>query len=436
MKKCICILLCIFTVLALSFSGCAVLNGKDGKDGKDLNIYDVYEATNAAREEKGLEQLDFLEFVEQYLHYEVQMTDDGNLRSSINRSLLCSVGIVAKFNYPISESKSFAGSGVIVDIDKENGNAYVITNAHVVYDTNASPSVVKSLEIYLYGNDDRNITGTEPITEVSLVTYALSYDIALLKIEGSEILKNSAACAAVFAESETVNIGEVVYTVGYPAAEGISVTQGIISRENEYIGIDFADGDSSSSDNSGSSYGKEIYVQRVMRTDAAVNGGSSGGALFDASGRILGIVNSKDPETVNENMGYALCGSYVKRLWKLMRDGYLNSESSYGVCRAVFPAEIGFTTDVEFDNVTNLVELTDTVCVLSAYGSFRTGDIIKRVEIIDGSGNTVDGLDVERYFNIDDVLLSARNGDIVVYTVERDGQTQQLRFEPLFENCA
>ena len=52
-----------------------------------------------------------------------------------------------------------------------------------------------------------------------------------------------------------------------------------------------------------------IYTElslRVMRTDAAVNSGNSGGGLFDDSGRLIGIVNAKSSNTSDDNIGYAI----------------------------------------------------------------------------------------------------------------------------------
>lgn len=420
MKKFICTLLVAVFLAACAFGGCGIFKAaRDGKDGQDLNIYDIYEASNAARREAGKEQLTFEEFLKEYLNYDFEYKED-DLQYQINRSLLSSVVIFTGFKYWGSREMLYGGgSGVIVDLDKSSGNAYIVTNAHVVYDSSATPHTPTEYLIFLYGNDDFS---TDHLENVELVTYSISYDIALLKVTNSQVLKNSDARAATFAESESVYVGEKVYTIGNPAGSGMSVTTGIISKESEFIAVDFAEDTDA----------ENLY--RVIRTDAATNSGNSGGALYDSSGRVVGIVNAKDADESNENLGYALCGSYVKRLWKLMRDGYLSKKGSYGIRRAVFPVAYTYSSKAYYDNQTNLTEIRDFVQVLNFGDGLKIGDVIKHIKIVDGSGKTVEDLEVTRFYNIDDALISAREGYKIIYTVERDGALEEVTTNPKFEN--
>ena len=425
MKKFICALFAAIALCAFAFGGCSFMgNGADGKDGQDLNIYDIYEATNAARAERGEEQLSFLDFIREYLKYDFEYKED-DLQAQINRSLLSAVAIFPGFRYPGTRDLLYAaGSGVIVDIDKAAGDAYILTNSHVVIDFDAYPNTPTEIRVMLYGNDDvydENNVNYIKLKPTDIVTYSISYDLALLKVTDSEVIKNSDARAAVFAESEDVYAGQKVYTVGNPAGSGIAVTTGIISKESEFVAIDFAVGTSAEN------------TYRAMRTDAAANSGNSGGPLFDSSGRILGIINSKDAS--NENMSYALCGSYVKRLWRLMSDGYLATSGSYGIRRAVFPGVYTYTTKSSYDNQTNLTVLRDNVTIKSSQdANLKMGDVIKHIKIVDGFGKTVDELDITRFYNVDDVLISAREGCKVIYTVARGEETLNVECKPVFQD--
>lgn len=421
MKKIICIVFSALLISVAAFAGCSMFDGADGRDGQDLNIYDIYEAANAEREKQGLPQLDFLGFLKEYLQYDFEYDENKSLQTVMNRSLLSAVNVIATFGYNLSAEKSYAGAGVIVDLDKSAGDAYVLTNAHVVYKEDAYPNTAKAVSLYLYGNDVFALSPPH-IDGVQIVNYSVTYDLALLKVSGSELIRNSDVRAAVFAESDDVYAGEPVYTVGNPGGTGISVTSGIISKESELVALDFA----SSTD--------ESNIYRVMRTDAGVNGGNSGGALFDTSGRILGIVNAKESDPENENMGYALCGSYVKRLYKLMRDGYRSTSGSYGIRRAVFSAEYGYSTKAYFNNDTGLTEISDTVYILGDYGGFRAGDILKHIKITDGNGTAVEDRDVTRFYNVKDTLISARDGYKITYTVSRNGVETLINFTPTFKN--
>lgn len=418
MKKFACVLVTLLIAAAVAFGGCGSFGGADGRDGQDLNIYDIYNAANAEREEEGQPQLTFLEFLKEYLNYNFEYDEDKSLQTFINRSLLSSVNIVADFGSYNSSDKRYAGSGVIVDVDKEAGDAYILTNAHIVYKSDAYPQTSKAVSVYLYGNDI--ITTSSPhisSNNVEIVNYSLSYDVALLKVSSSDQIKNSDVRAAVFADSESVYIGETVYTVGNPGASGLAVSKGIISKDSEPIALNFSG---------------ESKIYRTIRTDAGVNSGNSGGALFDTSGRIIGLINAKDPDAENENMGYALCGSYVKRLYKLMKDGY-KYPLGYGIRRAVFPAEYGYTSRADFDNETGLTEITDTVYVLETYGGLRNGDIITHIKITGAGGAVVEDMDIKRYFNISDALISAREGSKITYTVSRGGSQTDITFDPTFE---
>lgn len=420
MKKFICAILAVIVVAACTLGGCGIFKAaRDGMDGQDLNIYEIYEATNAARAEEGLKQLSFLEFLSEYLNYNFEYKED-DLQGQINRSLLSSVIIFPGFKYTGRHELLYGGgSGVIVDLDKSAGNAYIVTNAHVVYDVDASPNTAKEYLVYLYGNDDYS---SEYLENVELVTYSIEYDLALLKVTNSSILKNSDARAAEFAESDDVYVGEKVYTIGNPGGLGISVTRGIISKESEFIAIDFAE--DLGTDN----------IYRVIRTDAGTNSGNSGGALYDSSGRIVGIVNAKDADADNENMGYALCGSYVKRIWKLMRDEYLSTNGNYGIRCSIFPASYTYSSQAYFNNSTNLTEIRDFVQVLRPSGELLFGDVVKHIKIVDGSGNTVEDKEITRFYHIDDVLISARDGYKVIYTVERNGELKEITCKPTFTN--
>ena len=66
---------------------------------------------------------------------------------------------------------------------------------------------------------------------------------------------------------------------------------------------------------------------RVMRTDAAINGGNSGGALFNAQGKLIGIPNAKTMTDGIDNMGYALPIDRVKSVVENVLDNATASKA-------------------------------------------------------------------------------------------------------------
>lgn len=168
-----------------------------------------------------------------------------------------------------------AGSGVIYDLNKEAGNAYVITNFHVIYDAESDNGIADYIYLSLYGGITNINTSTGENTDglaipATYVGGAADYDIAVLKVQGSEILRESSAEEAEIGSSEEITTGEKVFAIGNPEGDGISVTEGVISVDSEYIQLE-------STINPGTA-----VSMRVMRTDAAINPGNSGGGLFDS----------------------------------------------------------------------------------------------------------------------------------------------------------
>jgi len=134
------------------------------------------------------------------------------------------------------------GSGVIVSPD-----GYILTNNHVV--NNAT-------EIQVALNDGRQFTakviGSDPKT-----------DVALIRIKADNLP------ALTLADSDQIEVGDVVLAIGNPFGIGQTVTKGIVSAKDRTTSGDM----------------DEDFIQ----TDAAINPGNSGGALVDTEGRVVGI---------------------------------------------------------------------------------------------------------------------------------------------------
>jgi serine protease Do len=142
-----------------------------------------------------------------------------------------------------------SGSGVIVSAD-----GYVVTNWHVVGEKKNNP------EIRVVLSDNTELSGKD----VQLIESSKLADLALLKINRSG-LKPIA-----FGDSEKMRIGEWVAAIGSPLDLRLTVTQGIICAKHREI--DSAAG-----------------LGSMLQTDAVINPGSSGGALVNLDGQLIGI---------------------------------------------------------------------------------------------------------------------------------------------------
>ncbi len=203
--------------------------------------------------------------------------DDGMAQVTA-QALLSAVSIEC----PVFNGK-ISGAGVVLQVDKTKGDAYIITNYHVVYYGN---SIVSQIYVYIYGQEYNEFK-----IPATYVGGSSSYDIAVLKISGSDIIKNSNVVPAKV-DIGQMYAGETVVAVGNPDGGGISATKGIVSVDSEQINLTLAD--------------NTAGTMTVMRIDAAVNGGNSGGGLYDKNGNLVGIVNAKIQDEEIENMAFAI----------------------------------------------------------------------------------------------------------------------------------
>jgi putative serine protease PepD len=151
------------------------------------------------------------------------------------------------------------GSGVVIDAD-----GHVLTNNHVV------ASAARGGQVRVTLSDGRvlaaEIVGLDPST-----------DLAVLELQDAP----ADLAVAELGSSADVRVGDPVMAVGNPLGLSGTVTTGIVSALDRPVttqSVGIASG--------------EPVVTAAIQTDAAVNPGNSGGPLFDAEGRVIGINSS------------------------------------------------------------------------------------------------------------------------------------------------
>ncbi len=301
----------------------------------------------------------------------------------------------------------YYGSGVIYRLDKEKGDAYVITNYHVVYNSAsiAEDHISDDIKLYLYGQENE-----ADAIAAEFVGGSANYDIAVLKVTSSAVLKQSIAAPATFANSDKVSVLDTAIAIGNPAGMGISATAGYVSVDSEEITL---------------SVTNTSYVSmRVMRVDTAVNGGNSGGGLFDESGNLIGIVNAKIADSSIENIAYAIPSNVAKHLTDSIlsdKDG-IATRCVLGVVPAISASKAVYDTE------TGKISIIETVSISSlsdgsfAEGKLSEGDVIRSITI---DGTTIE---IQRKFQLIENMFAARVGSTVVFKIERNGQTMNVSF--------
>ena len=311
-----------------------------------------------------------------------------------------------------TENATSGGSGVIYQLDKVTGSAYIITNYHVVYDAycNTANKISGDISVYLYGKE-----ATKYAIPATYVGGSMNYDLAVLKIENSQILAESSAMAVTVADSDKIQLLESVIAVGNPEGIGLSATVGYVNVDSEYITISMVVNGSS----------REIEL-RCIRIDAAVNSGNSGGGLFNAKGELIGIVNAKLSDSTVDNIGYAIPSNVAVAIADNIIHYCVESDKQ-NVYRCLLGVTVGATeSHAEYDPENGTITKLETVVVSeisstgAAYGHLEAMDIINSISI---NGKTHP---VTRVFHVIDNMLNARVGDTVVINITRGTETKDV----------
>ncbi len=267
-----------------------------------------------------------------------------------------------------------AGSGVIISDD-----GYIVTNYHVIDGANKITVTLRdgtsSYDAKLIGSDEDN-------------------DIALLKIDATGLT------AAEIGNSSDLVVGDYVIAIGNPLGTlGGTVTDGIISALAREVTI-------------------ENKNLTLLQTNAQISPGNSGGGLFNAEGKLIGIVNAKDSATEVEGIAFAIPINTVSSIIKDLKEyGYNRDKTDTGMEFV----DINSYDSAFYYNVNQLgvyVLSVDKGSNAEAAG-FRSGDLI----------TAVNGTEVSSTADITKALKDKSVGDTVTFTVSRASKTQDISFE-------
>lgn len=270
-------------------------------------------------------------------------------------------------------SAAVAGSGFVIDED-----GYILTNYHVVetaYEGDYDVSVV------MYD-------GTEYSAEI--VGFDEDTDLAVLKIDASGLTP------AELGDSETLTVGQVVYTVGNPLGElSYTMTSGIVSARDRAITTE-----------------ANVTVN-MFQIDAAVNEGNSGGPVYNSQGQVIGIVTAKYASTGVEGLGFAIpISDAVHVVNQILEYGYVTDKASLGVqVRSVTEQVAEYYNMVEGAYVNTVEE--DSA---AEKAGLEIGDIV----------TAVDSTEIRSSSDLISAVKNYRAGDEAVFSVWRDGETVEL----------
>jgi S1-C subfamily serine protease len=175
------------------------------------------------------------------------------------------------------------GSGFVVDRD-----GVILTNAHVI--TNAAEArtnVQGARAVYVEFSDGERVAA-------KVVGWDLFSDVGVIRVSP----KDHAHVTVPLGDSSGVVVGLPVGAIGSPFGKQTSLSVGVVSATGRSI----------------DSLTPGFSVANAIQTDAPINRGNSGGPLFDADGRVIGI-NAQIQSTTGtaEGVGFAIPINIARR---------------------------------------------------------------------------------------------------------------------------
>lgn len=223
-------------------------------------------------------------------------------------------------------------------------NGYIITNDHIYSEV---PSAKFKIHTYDGKEYDAKFVAGDQIS-----------DLAVLKIENCDLTP------AVFGNSNDVYMGQTVVAIGRPndATDISSITSGIISATNRRV------------------QNSSNYSARLIQTDSPINPGSSGGALVNMYGQVIGVTSSKLANVAYEGVGYAIPTTVMKRIVsELITEGKVVSRAKLGI---TYVAINSVTAEInKLDHIGLQIQSVSTDSDL--YGKVTKGDMITKINDIE-----------------------------------------------------
>ncbi len=276
-----------------------------------------------------------------------------------------------------------AGSGIIISED-----GYIVTNAHVI-------EGMDSYVVHVSTTDPTDPTSAAVEEyEAMLLGSDTDTDLAVLKIDAKGLQ------VAVLGDSDELQLGDDVVAIGNPMGLETSVTKGIISGLNRQI---------SDSQRSLSS----------IQTDAPINSGNSGGALFNYYGEVIGVVNSKYVYDYAESIGFAITINEAKDVIDdLVAKGYVSGRPILGItCLQVSE----YVASVQ-DMVPGLLVTEIEKDLPIAESELVVGDTITEIN----------GTAITTVAEVSEIIKDMKPGDTVEVTVVRTdslGRDKEVKFD-------
>jgi 2-alkenal reductase len=312
--------------------------------------------------------------------------------------------VFAYFGDPSAASTvTSQGSGFVI-----SPKGYILTNSHVITNAGEGSSVHAAEHLFVeFADGDR--------VEARVVGWDLFDDVGLLRVSPDAHRLSPVPLG----ESASVTVGEPVAAIGSPLGNENTLTTGVVSAIHRSINA--------------------ITVQRynivdAIQTDAPITHGNSGGPLFDARGRVIGInaqIRSSTGTGNDSGIGFAVPIDAAKNsVAQLLKTGHV----SY--------AYVGILTDTMTPSLAKALgySVKHGALVVSVTGGgpadkagIRGGDrdvSALGLDDLRAGGDVITAINGQPVHGADDVVryvsFAVKPGDTAVFTIVRNGQTKKV----------
>ena len=285
-----------------------------------------------------------------------------------------------------SDNQQIASEGSGVIYKKDDKDAYLVTNTHVI---NGASKV-----------DIRLADGTKvPGEIVGSDTFS---DIAVVKISSEKV-----TTVAEFGDSSQLSVGETAIAIGSPLGSEYAntVTQGIISSLNRNVSLKSEDG--------------QAISTKAIQTDTAINPGNSGGPLVNIQGQVIGITSSKiasNGGTSVEGLGFAIPSNDAQNIIKQLESNGKVTRPALGI-QMVNLSNVG-ASDLRKLNIPS--GLTSGVVVRSVQNNMPANGHLQKYDVI----TKVDDKEITSSTDLQHALYNHAIGDTIKVTYYRNGKEE------------
>lgn len=308
----------------------------------------------------------------------------ASVANSVSKSVVSIVTSTTQRSLLSSESSTTAaGTGFILSSD-----GYIATNKHVVSGANKIGVLLDDGTAF----EDVELIGTDPLNDFAIIKIKNAKDLTPIKL----------------GDSKTITAGQQVIAIGNAlGAYQNSVTSGIISGKGRSL---------TATDSSRTQY---ETLSDMIQTDAAINGGNSGGPLLNAAGEVIGINTAYASQ--GNNVGFAIPISSVKGIINSVLNGRGFERAVIGVRYVNLTPSIAKEKKLDVTHGALISSSKNNSAIIPDSAGDKAG--LKENDII----TAANGVEIGVAGSLSSLIGEYSVGDTVELTIVRNNKTENIK---------